>query len=98
MKPLFSKVRTCTNCGKEKAISEFYTKGKRVDTKCKSCVKTQKKTRRVEKKKALKNRPKTEAETKFRSYVLGVPSKDSADAFAKIFCHYSRRLENDKNA
>ena len=34
--------KVCTSCSKSKKISDFYSKGKRVDSKCKECVKKKK--------------------------------------------------------
>ena len=39
---MYNDERVCTNCSKSKRSSDFYTKGKRIDSKCKECVKKRK--------------------------------------------------------
>jgi hypothetical protein len=41
--------KTCTKCGKELPICEFYTKGWRIDSQCKKCVCENKKSKYVNK-------------------------------------------------
>jgi hypothetical protein len=41
--------KECTSCRSFKSDSEFYTKGSRLDARCKTCVKAHKKNSRKEK-------------------------------------------------
>lgn len=39
-------LKTCTHCKTERPLSDFYSKGVRLDAKCKLCVKENKKNKR----------------------------------------------------
>ncbi len=40
-------IRTCTKCLESFPLDNFYSKGKRTDSRCKACVKSTKKTKYV---------------------------------------------------
>ncbi len=47
--------KTCSKCKKEKCLSDFYSKGEKIDSKCKSCAKDLRK-KRYKKKKTFRNK------------------------------------------
>ena len=49
-------LRKCSHCGGEKCTTEYYSKGNRLDSRCKTCVLELKKQKAKTKKKALMNK------------------------------------------
>ena len=47
-------IKTCTKCLQQLPLDDFYSKGNRVDSRCKSCVKSTKKSKYVAREKVLR--------------------------------------------